>query len=197
MFISTTTTYSWVEEATADPEEYPHIHHQTEAKNETDVEQNTRVWRLRNAVILLASSRLVSVDSCCVGDLCSAKGKEQEHEGAAELCGGSDELIAPFVAYVPVLLWLFGADCDVAVAAFMVLVVVVLGLRRGVVCLLFVQREEVLDAHDGGLSRWNTRMLGGLWYPYTTETCKSQCVRPDKMRSAGWEVEIGSRYIRT
>jgi hypothetical protein len=172
MFISTTTTYSWVEEATADPEEYPHIHHQAEAEDETDVEQNTRVWCLRNAVVLLASSRLVSVDSCCVGDLCSAKGKEQEHEGAAELCGGSDELIAPFVAYVPVLFWLFGADCDVAVAAFMVLVVVVVvfGFRRGVFYLLFVQREEVLDAHDGGLSRWNTRMLGWLWYLYTTET---------------------------
>jgi hypothetical protein len=159
MFILATMTYSWVEEATADPEEYPHIHHQTEAEDETDVEQNTRVWRLRNAVVLLASSCLVSVDSCCIGDLCSAKGKEQEHEGAAELCGGSDELIAPFVAYEPVLFWLFGADCDVAVAAFMVLVVVVvfLGLRRGVFYyLLFVQREEVLDAHNGGLSRWNT-----------------------------------------
>jgi hypothetical protein len=172
MFILTTTTYSWVEEATADPEEYPHIHHQTEAENETDVKQNTRVWCLRNAIVLLASSRLVSVDSCCVGDLCSAKGKEQEHEGTAELCGGSDELIAPFVAYEPVLFWLFGADCDVAVAAFMVLVVVVvvLGLRRSVFYLLFVQREEVLDAHDGGLSRWNTRMLDWLRNPYTTET---------------------------
>jgi hypothetical protein len=114
---------------------------------------------LRDAVVLLAGRRLVTVEGGSVGDLCAAKGEEQKHKGAAELCGGCDELIAPFVAYKRVLLGLFGADCDVTVGSFVVVVMVVFArLGRGAAFLFFMQREEVLDTHGGGLFGLDTRL---------------------------------------
>ena len=78
------------------PKEDPDIDHQTEAKDQTDIQQHTRVGCLRKSIALLARRGRIASDSRSVGDLCTAECKEEKQKGTAELGSHGNELIAPF-----------------------------------------------------------------------------------------------------
>lgn len=96
------TTYSWIEQPSTNPEEHPHAHHQTESKHQTDIQQHTRIRRLRNAVIptVLSRRRPVAEHSCRISNLRPPECEEEEHEGPAELGESGDEFVAPFSRHV-------------------------------------------------------------------------------------------------
>lgn len=91
--------YGRVEQSSAHSEEYPDIHHQTEAEDQTDVKQYTRIWCLCDTVVVLSRCDSVAVCRRSVGYTRSSKCKEQEHERAGELSSSGNQFIAPPVGH--------------------------------------------------------------------------------------------------
>jgi len=85
-------TYSWIEEASADPEKHPGVDGQRETEGQTDVEQLGRVWSDGNR----RSAFTLCLSIC---DLCSREGKEEEEEGAGELAGHGNEMVPEAVRH--------------------------------------------------------------------------------------------------
>lgn len=78
-------TYSRVKQSPTDSKETPHVDHQTESKRQANVQQHARIGHLENLVgicVGIGSIGLVTV----VRNAGAAKGKEEEHECACELC---------------------------------------------------------------------------------------------------------------
>lgn len=91
-------TYSRIKQPPANPKKHPHAHHQTKPKYQTDIQQHTRIRRLRYPIIpiVLPRCRRVAEHRRRVGDLRAPEREEEEHECPAELGEGGDELFAPF-----------------------------------------------------------------------------------------------------
>jgi hypothetical protein len=88
--------YSRIEQPPTDPKEHPNIDHQAEPKAQRNEQQNTCIWCLCNAPILLARRRPITVGRRRIRDLSATESEEEEHESASELRRRGYHFVFPF-----------------------------------------------------------------------------------------------------
>jgi hypothetical protein len=87
---STDSTNRRIEQSSTDPKENPDINRQTEPESQRNVEQNSRIGRLRHAQWIHRNQR----GRIGIRDLRRGKRKEKEQEGADEFTEHGDEVVA-------------------------------------------------------------------------------------------------------